>query len=985
MAIIGDPFEDYVQEQIHFRQSALGTGVNAGGGRSLNTQKVFNTNTPWIRLASAVRITNGNDDIAGKSVQQQIKNTGIFEGLGENIWDGDALSKNFVLMGTPTNNSGSNHPSGIIKKSDALLGAYGYGYSQLEAKDKRGYVPPPGIVDASFDYKNDGALAFATINIKAFSEVQFSIIDILFQRPGYTCLLEFGHTVFLNKEGTMKRAGDDVSYNTSPFDFIFKDPGKDVSYTQLSNKISEEKVKWDGNYEGFFGIISKFNWKFNKDGSYDITVKLTGTGDVISSLKSNGPKLKSNIPLSFAASSSTSPSDDDVKKAIENGNSLVSKAVGSQLNFELWSIFSNSGTFPAPAKTGLGSDIEVSNITIKEVPIKGELKDITFTKAVAKVDPKDWGFTQYSPVTSIKFGVFLSILQKICNIKDNNGHYYLNFSMVEDLSTNDPKEDDTYMVTYPGHFSSDPTKAFIKYIEFDKEIAPGKDGKGQPLLVTPFNDSLHRTPNIGDVENPSLVMRLSDVYVDLNFITTLLEDLVGNDKENTNTSEIPILALLKSILSGINNVLGGVNDFRVRFNEVTHQIDIISESPILNKTSPTDDEFAIINTFGLSQGEGSFVENMDLNAELTDAFATQISIGAQNNSNQHNGGASTFSTYSKGLVDRLFVQKLDANSSTTGSDETETPPDRISEVYNDKVQKAFESIYDDRKFNKDFSQVLQSPLGTVSSIVLNRYKQFNKSSTPSFLPFNLSLTMHGLSGMKIYNAFQIQGRGLPINYDPSSIKLIIKSLSHTIDSNGWKTKISTFSTPLPKELNTIYKPSVSKKSPKPSYPSTNKSCQEKFGNEKYSFIYPNLQKLKYRGSDPRSGLNLQGIPLVVFPKLMVSSGDGKPLPKAGYGVARKAFEDLQTIGNEALKIGLTGLTINSHYRSPVYNCSVGGAINSMHKTGGAIDIGTPQPQKLYNLIVKLIANKKISQGGVGLYNSFVHYDIRGTYAPWDNT
>jgi hypothetical protein len=980
MAIIGDPFEDYVKQQIHYRQSALGMGVNAGGGRSLNTQKIFNSNSPWIRLASAVNITKGNDKVAGKSVQQQIKDIGIFDGLDKEILEGDALSKNFVLMGTPTNNLGSNQPSGIISKGDALLGAYGYGYSQLEAKDKRGYVPPPGIVDASFDYKNDGALAFATINIKAFSEVQFSIIDILFQRPGYTCLLEFGHTIFLDKEGEMKRAGDDVSYNTSPFDFIFKPPGKDVSYTQLSNKISEEKVKWDGNYDGFFGIISKFNWKFNNDGSYDITVKLTGTGDVISSLKSNGPKLKSNIPLSFSGSPSTSPSDDDVKKAIENGNSLISKAVGSQLNFELWSIFSDSGTFSAPESTS-GSDIKVSDIIIKEVPIKGKLKDISFTKAVAKVDPKDWfGLNQYSPVTSIKFGVFLSILQKICNIKDNNGNYYLNFSMVEDLSTNDPKEDDTYMVTYPGHFSSDPTKAFIKYFAFDKEIAPGKDGEGQFLPFTTINDKLHRTSNDEDVENPLLVMRLSDVYVDLNFITTLLEDLVGNDKENTNTSEIPILTLLKSILSGINNVLGGVNDFRVRFNEVTHQIDIISESPILNKKSSTDDEFAIINTFGLSQGEGSFVENMDLNSELTDAMATQISIGAQNNSNQHNGGASAFSTYSKGLVDRLFPQKLDANDKK--EQEYETLPDRISEIYSDEVQKAFKSIYDDRRFNKDFSQVLQSPLGTVSSIVLNRYKQFNKSATPSFLPFNLSLTMHGLSGMKIYNAFQIQGRGLPINYDPSSIKLIIKSLSHTIDSNGWKTKISTLSAPLEKNLNTSHTPVTT---PSPNYPSTNKSCQEKFGNEKYSVIYLNLKKLKYRGSDPRSGLNLQGIPLVAFPKLMVSSGDGKQLPKAGYGVARKAFEDLQTIGNEALKIGLTGFTINSHYRSPVYNCSVGGAKNSMHKTGGAIDIGTPQPQKLYNLIVKLIANKKISQGGVGLYNSFVHYDIRGTYARWDNT
>ena len=53
----------------------------------------------------------------------------------------------------------------------------------------------------------------------------------------------------------------------------------------MSKTILKEKEKHDGNYEAFFGRISKFSWKFNMDGSYDITVKLMGLGDVISSLK----------------------------------------------------------------------------------------------------------------------------------------------------------------------------------------------------------------------------------------------------------------------------------------------------------------------------------------------------------------------------------------------------------------------------------------------------------------------------------------------------------------------------------------------------------------------------------------------------------------------------------------------------------------------------------------------------------------------------
>ena len=56
----------------------------------------------------------------------------------------------------------------------------------------------------------------------------------------------------------------------------------------------------------------------------------------------------------------------------------------------------------------------------------------------------------------------------------------------------------------------------------------------------------------------------------------------------------------------------------------------------------------------------------------------------------------------------------------------------------------------------------------------------------------------------------------------------------------------------------------------------------------------------------------------------------------------------------------------------------------MHKIGGAVDIGAKGTSlALHKLILQLIIDGKIPQGGVGLYNSFVHYDIRGSKARWD--
>jgi hypothetical protein len=40
------------------------------------------------------------------------------------------------------------------------------------------------------------------------------------------------------------------------------------------------------------------------------------------------------------------------------------------------------------------------------------------------------------------------------------------------------------------------------------------------------------------------------------------------------------------------------------------------------------------------------------------------------------------------------------------------------------------------------------------------------------------------------------------------------------------------------------------------------------------------------------------------------------------------------------------------------------------------------PQIVHKIILDLIEEGKMKQGGLGLYSSFVHYDVRGTKARW---
>ena len=79
--------------------------------------------------------------------------------------------------------------------------------------------------------------------------------------------------------------------------------------------------------------------------------------------------------------------------------------------------------------------------------------------------------------------------------------------------------------------------------------------------------------------------------------------------------------------------------------------------------------------------------------------------------------------------------------------------------------------------------------------------------------------------------------------------------------------------------------------------------------------------------------------------------------------------------------------INSGYRSVEYNESIGGVLDSMHVQGKAADLTIEglEPTIVYKILEVLINDGIILQGGLGLYNTFVHYDTRGKYIRWDYT
>lgn len=73
--------------------------------------------------------------------------------------------------------------------------------------------------------------------------------------------------------------------------------------------------------------------------------------------------------------------------------------------------------------------------------------------------------------------------------------------------------------------------------------------------------------------------------------------------------------------------------------------------------------------------------------------------------------------------------------------------------------------------------------------------------------------------------------------------------------------------------------------------------------------------------------------------------------------------------------------ITSAYRNDAYNKKVGGADYSQHKYGKAADIYISgiSPATIADFVETIMPNT----GGIGIYRSFVHVDVRTSRARWN--
>jgi putative chitinase len=253
MSIFKESFKDSIKAQLKKRQEIMTTRTTEG-------LQYLNSRNSWIRMSSAVDVYKST--APQNPTIDQLKDAANYD---------NTLAKKYILQG------GTLNENGTLKAGVGSGFENAYSRKSAEGNDYRlGIRPMPGITN--IDVKSKGAygsLREVVVNFQCWDIKQLEDLELLYMRPGYTVLVEWGWSPYFDENGNFKTTVDF-------YDIVNKRKDKEVIWKEL-----DEKMVKNGNYEAMFGYVKNYNWNARMDGGYDCSTTIISLGEVIESLKVN--------------------------------------------------------------------------------------------------------------------------------------------------------------------------------------------------------------------------------------------------------------------------------------------------------------------------------------------------------------------------------------------------------------------------------------------------------------------------------------------------------------------------------------------------------------------------------------------------------------------------------------------------------------------------------------------------------------------------
>jgi hypothetical protein len=784
MSIFKDTLKPEVIAQLRARQEIISQDTRDG---YLNNGAFigYQTKNSWVRMTSMVDYDSYNNI--------QIDHDNKINIVKNQNYTGNELAKKYILYGgVPLVR---NNKEQLRYNINTVGASYGgdIGYSNYLNKGNLdqpyGVRPMPGISSVQIDTKSAyGSLREATVKFYCWDRHQLEELEILFMRPGYSVILEWGWSKYIDYDNStfdlIKNPANSKTpinvnnltinnFNTPFIDAFSTNLTIDNVYSIIDDNIKKAKC----NYDSLLGYVKNFNWTMLDNGGFECTTNLISIGEVISSLKvsANSNNGTTENPPLYSSQGVTKPYQyTDYEKVL-----LSIKAIGNPADFD------NTGEYN---DVNLRDSLLDINYIGDKLQSRGHAK--VYNDAFPSVQPylkqhKDGDNPEFTNKFNeyISFKLWLAIMDSFFMLKTEKKEKYVYFD-VDGIDT-------TYCLAAPDSISIDPGVCYVDNSEAFPELSffysnyalRGNIGVKSKLLKN-NSDTPADIKNFYDKVNK--YGNMSNIVINLDFLLKTFKQM----NSSTNDDGVDVLSYVQNVLNGISTALGGLNNFTVfTTNNVIkigdlYYVEEPSKSRINNKF-----QFDLI-------GLKSICRDVSITSKIFQEQSTIIAIGAQDKGNLGDIYSSSQSIFNAGLKDRLVPNKFPNSQDPNDSNSPNSIKNNTSHLYN--------KLFLLTTYIKDFiiGEELVTPdeytiptppnPASASSTLRSILLQFNPNiNFKALIPFQLEIVLDGIGGFVIGQIFTVDKSILPKDYYSKNLGFIITGVSHNLVKNDWTTTVKT--------------------------------------------------------------------------------------------------------------------------------------------------------------------------------------------------
>jgi hypothetical protein len=289
-----------------------------------------------------------------------------------------------------------------------------------------------------------------------------------------------------------------------------------------------------------------------------------------------------------------------------------------------------------------------------------------------------------------------------------------------------------------------------------------------------------------------------NVLVSIDYLLQIISTHTAKDSTNS----VYLKPMLEEVISDMNKTFGNFNMLRLGFDDSADCFFISDDQLIPDKSMITADQ--TVKAEIPIYGKDSIAKSFDMKTEVSSKLANVLAISANSDaSSQANGGTdgSSFGVYNVSYSDRykkIVTSKNDNQNTLTGSNAKAdaTAAQYAAELF-DNSMKRYYNISD--TINSTSENMISHTVNYYIELMAKSKNENEATRGSAMIPLSLNLSMDGMSGLGIGQAFTINEKLLPYRYTSltntknrlTKVGFIITGLDHEFSSNVWTTSIRT--------------------------------------------------------------------------------------------------------------------------------------------------------------------------------------------------